>query len=177
MKRLCLMRHAKSDWSDPANDDFSRGLNERGEVAAAFMANYIAHSPYRPDHVICSTARRASQTCEPLAQALCPDVPFTYDDTLYHAMPDVLIAHAHSAPESASTLLIVSHNPGLVLLAMALARDPDEEIALRVANGVPTGGFMVFDFPEAESWADITEGKADAIFFGRPRDLMAEAKA
>ena len=49
MKRLCLLRHAKSDWSDPANDDFSRPLNARGKVAADFMAAYIAHSPYRPD--------------------------------------------------------------------------------------------------------------------------------
>ncbi|MDO8290223.1 MAG: histidine phosphatase family protein [Parvibaculum sp.] len=176
MKRLCLMRHAKSDWSDPASDDFSRALNERGEIAANFMADYIAHSPYRPDYVICSTARRASQTCEPLANALGKNVPVIYDDTLYHAMPDVLIAHARSTPESVQTLLIVAHNPGLVLLAMALARNPEDEIALRVANGVPTGGFMVFDFPDAQNWDDVSEGKAETIFFGRPRDLMHTAK-
>ena len=59
MKRLCLWRHAKSDWSDPASDDFNRPLNARGMRAANFMARYIAESPYRPDAVLCSTAKRA----------------------------------------------------------------------------------------------------------------------
>tara|TARA_R110000868_G_scaffold20217_14_gene85878 strand:- start:7145 stop:7675 length:531 start_codon:yes stop_codon:yes gene_type:complete len=176
MKRLCLLRHAKSDWSDPANDDFSRPLNARGKVAADFMAAYIAHSPYRPDHVLCSTARRASQTCTPLAASL-GEVPVKYIDALYHAMPDDLLTLVRDAPDDAETLLVVAHNPGLVLLAMALARDPENEVALRVANGVPTGGFIVFEFPEANSWRDIGEGQAETVFFGRPRDLMAATKA
>ena len=171
MKRLCLMRHAKSDWSDPANDDFSRPLNARGEKAAAFMAQYIASSPYRPDHILCSKARRATQTCEPIGSAL-SDVPITYREELYHAMPDVMLEEIHAAPEGAETLLVVAHNPGLVLIAMALARDPEEETALRVAHGVPTGGFIVFEFPEAQSWRDIADGKGETVFFGRPRDLM-----
>ncbi|MDO8420767.1 MAG: histidine phosphatase family protein [Parvibaculum sp.] len=175
MKRLCLLRHAKSDWSDPASDDFSRPLNARGEIAADFMADYIAQSPYRPDHVLCSTARRASQTCAPLAASL-GDVPVTYVDALYHAMPDALLALIHGAPDDATTLLVVAHNPGLVLLAMALARDPEDEVALRVANGVPTGGFIVFEFPDAMSWRDIADGQAETLFFGRPRDLMVPSK-
>lgn len=175
MKRLCLLRHAKSDWSDPASDDFSRPLNARGEVTADFMAGYIAQSPYRPNLVLCSTAKRASQTCAPLAASL-GNVPVTYVDALYHAMPDALLALVHDAPDDAETLLVVAHNPGLVLLAMALARDPEDEIALAVANGVPTGGFIVFEFPEALSWRDIAEGQAETVFFGRPRDLMVPSK-
>lgn len=175
MKRLCLMRHAKSDWSDPAKDDFNRPLNARGLVAAGFMADYIAHSPYRPDAVLCSTARRASDTFEPLARALGGSVPVIYRDELYHAMPDVMLDEIHKAPEEAGTLLVVAHNPGLVLLAMALAEDPDEEVALRVAHGVPTGGFIVFEF-DVDSWKQIEEGTGRTIFFGRPRDLMGETK-
>lgn len=175
MKRLCLLRHAKSDWSDPASDDFSRPLNARGEVAADFMADYIARSPYRPDYVLCSTAKRASQTCAPLATSL-DNVPVTYVDALYHAMPDALLALIHKAPDDAATLLVVAHNPGLVLLAMALARDPEDEVALRVANGVPTGGFIVFEFSEAKSWRDLSEGQGETVFFGRPRDLMVPSK-
>lgn len=177
MKRLCLLRHAKSDWSDPSSDDFSRPLNARGEKTADFMADYIARSPYRPDHVLCSTARRAAQTCAPLEASLkSSDCAVGYDEALYHAMPDVLLDYIHKAPETATTLLVVAHNPGLILLAMALARDPDSEVALRVANGLPTGGLIVFDFPGAESWRDIAEGEGDTVFFGRPRDLMVDAK-
>lgn len=170
MKRLCLLRHAKSDWSDPGSDDFDRPLNARGEKAAEFMADYIASSPYKPDIVLCSTAKRATQTFAPLAKRLGKAVPVKYRDELYHAMPDVMLEEIHALPKEASTALIVAHNPGLVLLAMGLAADPDGETATRVANGVPTGGLIVFDFDG--EWADIAEGEGTSIFFGRPRDLM-----
>jgi phosphohistidine phosphatase len=172
MKRLCLMRHAKSDWSDPSGDDYNRPLNARGERAAEFMAGYIVTSPYVPDAILCSTAKRAMQTLAPLAKRLGKSVPITYRDELYHAMPDVMLDEIHAAPQKASTLLVVAHNPGLVLLAMALADDPDAEVALRVANGVPTGGFIVFDF-DCDAWREIGEGDGKTVFFGRPRDLMA----
>ncbi|ABS62049.1 putative phosphohistidine phosphatase, SixA [Parvibaculum lavamentivorans DS-1] len=173
MKRLCLMRHAKSDWSDPANDDFTRPLNARGTTAAAFMARYIAASPYRPDAVLCSTAARATQTCMPLCDALGPNVPVVYRDELYHAMPDTMLTEIRRVPANVETLLVVAHNPGLVLLAMALAEDPDDETALRIAHGVPTGGFIVIDF-DIDAWTDIRENAGRPEFFVRPRDLMTE---
>ncbi|MEQ8281433.1 MAG: histidine phosphatase family protein [Parvibaculum sp.] len=176
MKRLCLLRHAKSDWGDPAKDDFDRPLNTRGATAADFMAGYIAACPYRPDTVLCSTAARARETCAPLSLRLGKDVPIIYRDELYHAMPDAMLDEIRQAPDVSQTLLVVAHNPGLVLLAMALAEDPDEQTALRIAHGVPTGGFIVLEF-DIERWADIAEGKGRSVFFGRPRDLMAEEKS
>ena len=173
MKRLCLLRHAKSDWSDPSSDDFSRPLNARGTRAANFMAQYIAKSPYRPDAVLCSTAARATATCSPLREALGSRVPVIYRDELYHAMPDKMLAEIHGAPAEAETLLVVAHNPGLVLLAMALTDDPEEETALRIAHGVPTGGFIVFEF-DVDDWTKIKEGTGRTVFFTRPRDLMTE---
>ena len=74
MKRLCLFRHAKSDWGDPMKDDFDRPLNARGEKAAAFMADWIAQSRYKPDLILCSTAARALATCAPLRDTLGDDV-------------------------------------------------------------------------------------------------------
>ena len=87
-------------------------------------------------------------------------------------MPDEMLAEIRNAPDEAETLLVVAHNPGLVLLATALAEDPDDETALRVAYGVPTGGFIVFEF-DSDRWEEIAHGKGRTIFFGRPRDLMA----
>lgn len=174
MKRLCLMRHAKSDWSDPSKDDFDRPLNARGRVAAEFMAEFVARSPHRPDAVLCSTAKRARETFLPLGERLGDAAPVDYRENLYHAMPDVLLDEIRKAPESAGTLLVVAHNPGLVLLAMALAEDPDEDLALQVAHGVPTGGFIVFEF-DVDRWRDVAEGGARTVFFGKPRSLMAAA--
>lgn len=175
MKRLCLLRHAKAVTGEPDGDDFHRGLNERGEKAAEFMADYIFKSPYRPDAVLCSTATRAMETFAPLAERLPDTTPILYRDELYHAMPDVMLAEARTlAPDEATTLLMVGHNPGLVLLAMALADEPESEIALRVAHGVPTGGVIVFEFP-VKNWKDIGNGKGRTVFFGRPRDLMPKS--
>ena len=134
MKRLCLLRHAKSDWGDPSKDDFDRPLNARGEKAAAFMAGWIAHSPYKPDYILCSTAARALATCAPLCDALGGMVPVVYRDELYHAMPDEMLAEIHNAPDEAETLLVVAHNPALVLLAMALADEP--ATPFRVPEGI-----------------------------------------
>lgn len=163
MKRLCLLRHAKSDWGDPAKDDFDRPLNARGAKAADFMAGFIVTSAYRPDAVLCSTAARARETCAPLAARLGREVPVIYRDELYHAMPDTMLDEIRRAPMAAQTLLVVAHNPGLVLLAMALAEDPDDETALRIAHGVPTGGFIVFEF-DVGRWEDIAEGKGRSVF-------------
>lgn len=176
MKRLCLLRHAKSDWSDPAKDDFQRSLNARGVKSAEFMANFISTSPYRPDAVLCSTARRAMETFVPLRERLPVKTPVIFRDELYHAMPDILLNEIHRAPPEAKTLLVIAHNPGLVLLAMALAHDPDEDIALRVAHGVPTGGFIVFEF-DVDDWSEIADGAGRTVFFGKPRDLMAAEKS
>jgi phosphohistidine phosphatase len=174
MKRLCLLRHAKAVTGEPGGDDFHRALNEKGQRAAEFMGEYIFKSPYRPDAVLCSTATRAVETFAPLAARLGAETPILYRDQLYHAMPDVMLDEIHSrAPASATTLLMVGHNPGLVLLGMSLANDPEDEIALRVANGVPTGGFIVFEF-DAKSWREIANGKGRTVFFGRPRDLMGK---
>ncbi len=171
MKRLCLMRHAKSDWSDPPKDDYHRPLNERGERTAKFMADYIMRSACKPDAVLCSTATRALATFEPLKVRLAGSVPVDYRDRLYHAMPDVMLEEIRATDDAVRTLLLVGHNPGLVLLAMALAEDPENPVALLVENGVPTGGLVVFDFI-IESWKDVSEGRGRSVLFTRPRDLM-----
>lgn len=174
MKRLCLLRHAKSDWSNPALDDFERPLNERGQKTAAFMADYISSSAWRPDGVLCSTAVRARETFAPLHRVLGATIHVAYSDKLYHALPDVLIEQVRElAPDAAKTVLVVAHNPGLSLLAAELMPDHDDEAMAR-GDGVPTGGFLVFEL-DIQSWRDIGSGPARLLFFGKPKQLMKAA--
>jgi len=42
VKRLTVLRHAKSSWKDRALDDFDRPLNGRGRKAAQRMGQEIA---------------------------------------------------------------------------------------------------------------------------------------
>ncbi|MBI1261963.1 MAG: histidine phosphatase family protein [Rhizobiales bacterium] len=175
MKRLCLFRHAKSDWRDAGLNDFERPLNERGRKAADFMAHFIDQSQWRPDAVLCSTAVRARETFAPLQALLGTGMPVQFIDRLYHAMPDVLLEVIHAeASDDADTLLVIAHNPGLALMAADLAPAETDE-AMAHGDGMPTGGFIVFEF-DVDHWRDVKEHQGRLVFFGKPRQLMAEAK-
>lgn len=168
MKRLCLLRHAKSDWSDTALDDAARPLNKRGKKAADFMADFIVKRGFKPDQVMCSTAKRAKATCAPIAAKLGPCV--SYHDDLYMAMPEELIGAIQHAGDETDTLLLIAHNPGLELLAALLAGHPDDASQF---EHFPTGAFVVFDF-DIDSWRAITPGTGELVFYGKPRELMAD---
>ncbi len=69
MRRLLLLRHAKSSWSDPTARDHERPLNDRGRRAAPLVGDYLRREDLVPDLVLCSSARR---TCETLARLDAP---------------------------------------------------------------------------------------------------------
>ena len=62
MKKLFLIRHAKSDWSNPTLDDFDRPLNERGKTNAPFIGDLLREKGVFPDVIISSPAYRARET-------------------------------------------------------------------------------------------------------------------
>ncbi|USQ70926.1 histidine phosphatase family protein [Roseomonas mucosa] len=67
MRRLLLLRHAKSSWDDPALSDHARPLNSRGRKAAAAVAQLFHRLNLAPDLVLVSSARRTLQTLEALS--------------------------------------------------------------------------------------------------------------
>ena len=64
MRRLILMRHAKSDWDAPFGSDHDRPLSKRGVRAATAMGIVLARSKLVPDHAISSSAVRARTTLD-----------------------------------------------------------------------------------------------------------------
>ncbi|MEQ9519449.1 MAG: histidine phosphatase family protein [Parvibaculum sp.] len=176
MKRLCIMRHAKSDWSDPTAQDSQRTLNERGKKSAVFLANLIIDSGWTPDHALCSTAIRARSTIAPLAERLGSTCEIDYRDDLYMAMPDGLLDIIKSQDDAHDALLIVAHNPGLEMLGVQLADATSADAAAQMEDHFPTGTLVVFEFA-ADHWVEIASGTGHVVFFGRPRELMADANA
>lgn len=176
MKRLCIMRHAKSDWSDPTAQDSQRTLNERGRKSAIFLANLIVERGWTPDHALCSTAVRARSTIAPLAETLGSSCAIDYRDDLYMAMPDGLLEIIQEQDDAHDTLLIVAHNPGLEMLGFQLANDASADAAAKMEDHFPTGTLVVFEFA-TNKWSEIAPDQGQVVFFGRPRELMAEAKA
>ncbi len=171
MKRLCLMRHAKSDWNQPELEDAQRTLNGRGVKSAAFLAGFIVEQGWTPDHALCSTAVRARLTIKPLADKLHGKCAVEYRDDLYMAMPGTLLNAIQKLDDKDETVLIVAHNPGLEMLAVALADEDSKDLSARMADHFPTGALAVFQF-DVDRWTDITEGNGRVAFYGKPRELM-----
>ena len=70
MKKLYIIRHAKSSWKDTALDDFKRPLSKRGRKDAPFMAKKLKQKGVMPDVIISSPATRAKTTAELIAKEL-----------------------------------------------------------------------------------------------------------
>jgi phosphohistidine phosphatase len=172
MRRLLLLRHAKSSWSEPGASDHERPLNRRGQEAAPRIGAYLARHKLIPDRVLCSTAQRTRETWELVAAEAPAAPPATFTERLYGATPRALIeVFRHAAPEAAS-LLVVGHNPGLQEVATALIASGDLEDRERLREKLPTGGLVVIDFAIAD-WAKLHTRSGRLERFVVPRMLEA----
>ncbi|MEX2454226.1 MAG: histidine phosphatase family protein [Rhodospirillaceae bacterium] len=172
MKRLFILRHAKSGWSDPAMDDFDRPLAPRGRRAAPRIGGHMRSLEYRPSVALCSPAGRARETWrQVLAELDC--VPLEdIRPALYHAEPRTLLDAVRSIDDIHPSAIVIGHNPGILTLALGLV---GRGIASANPFGkYPTGALTVFDFA-ADSWADIGPGDGTLIDFTRPKDLDRNA--
>jgi phosphohistidine phosphatase len=92
MKKLIAVRHAKSDWVDLSLKDYDRPLNDRGFRDAPLMGARILTQYGLPDLIMSSTALRAKQTAEAIAEACTyGSEKIVWHDSLYHAGPKFII--------------------------------------------------------------------------------------
>ena len=117
MKTLHLLRHAKSDWSDPSLADHDRPLNGRGRKARLVIARHV--EGWTVDLVVSSTAARARATAEPIVTALGCDLRL--EPAIYDASATELLAVVRALPDDAGSVLLVGHNPGVEDLSELLA--------------------------------------------------------
>ncbi|MCX5199170.1 histidine phosphatase family protein [Streptomyces sp. NBC_00249] len=164
--RLVLLRHAKSAWPDTA--DHERPLGPRGLRDAPAAGQWLRDTGCLPELVICSTARRARETWALAAEQLGGQVPVRFDERVYAAEPEELLAVVSEAPEEVRTLLLVGHNPGLAGLALGLAGEEADEGALdRLAEKFPTSAIAVLACPGP--WRGLAPGTARLTDFAVPR--------
>lgn len=163
MKRLIIMRHAKSDWSDLSASDHERSLNARGQRSAAVMGAWMRDNALRPDHVMCSDAARTTETFERLGFA---DLPVTFTRTLYLAEPEVMRHQLRNLSEAC--VMMIAHNPGCAMLAeMLAAKAPTHPDFDRF----PTGAVAVLEF-DTDTWGALSWGSGHCTQFEVPRALM-----
>lgn len=165
------MRHAKSAWDDPNLPDHARPLNARGRAAAHAMRGAMRGLGLVPDIVLVSSARRTLQTLAALEPW--EDTPLVEPmDSLYLAPPSEMFRILNGVAETARSVLLLGHNPGLHELALELAgpaiaqRDTDMQ---RLVESYPTGALV--EFAVAGPWGQLAGGGGRLVRFLAPRDL------
>ncbi len=111
MKRLIILRHAKSDWYAGAASDHARPLNRRGTAAAITMGRVLARIGEVPDLVYTSSATRAKETVLLAADAGDWDSEVQEVDDLYDASANAALKVAARAPDNVERLMLVGHQP------------------------------------------------------------------
>ncbi|KMO39231.1 phosphoglycerate mutase [Methylobacterium variabile] len=166
MRRLILLRHAKSDWPEGVSDP-DRPLAPRGQEAAPRMAAYLAAEGLIPDRVLVSPARRTQETWDLIRPAL-GDVPDETVPQIYEAPVSRLLDVVRSIPDEVATALMIGHNPGFQDLARLLAKPGEERRAL--TKKYPTAAVAVVDLP-IDAWAKVEAGEGTIERFVTPKSL------
>jgi phosphohistidine phosphatase len=169
--RLMLLRHAKSEKAEPGQRDHERRLAPRGHADAAAIGGYMQRHGLMPDLALASTAQRTRETWERLA--LPRRLRVAYEERLYNAAADAVIAAAMETAGAVRTLLVIGHNPGLHEAARLLVASGDVEARERLNEGLPTAGLAVIDFA-GHDWAKLHRRGGRLERFVTPRSL-AEA--
>src|SRR5688500_9586686 len=162
MKTLFLLRHAKSSWDEPFQEDFDRPLNKRGRDDAPRMAKRLKERDIQPDLMLSSPAQRAISTCMLIAEKAGYNTSLIHTDSrLYHASEDQLLKIIHELNDASDEVMIVAHNPGLTDFVNRLNIEP-------FTDNIPTCGVVSIKLPVA-SWKDVKWRKGEVSFFDYPK--------
>jgi phosphohistidine phosphatase len=164
MKRLSILRHAKSSWKDVADDDHDRPLAPRGLRDVPVIGGQLASKAPPPELTLCSTAVRARDTAVGVLAAASCDAEIRLQRRLYLASPSAWREALAAVPDELGHVLVVGHNPGLEELLAELVGEHHE---------LPTAALARVELP-LESWSGIEAGvRGELVGLWRPRELQA----
>lgn len=170
MRRLILMRHAKSGWDDPDLPDHDRPLSPRGRLAAVLMGAWLADQGLIPDHALVSSSLRTVESWNLLRRGGGFEAPATLAPALYLAEPEAALAVLRAAPADADTLLMLGHEPGTTAFLRRLSDGAETAGPRRAYEKFPTGAAAVLDLDAP--WAQAAFGAARFTRFACPKDLV-----
>lgn len=160
-RTIILIRHAKSSWADPDTSDFDRPLNERGKRDVPMMAARLLNRGIHPDLLVSSTAKRAATTAKGFAAMMnYPEKAIAWKPELYLPEPDVFTLVLEQLPDTAKTIALFSHNPGITYFANRLS-------GVNIDN-MPTCS-MVAAKTNLPSWKGFEERSTKFWFFDAPK--------
>ncbi len=163
MKRLFIVRHAKSSWDFPELDDSARPLNKRGKRNAPEMGQRLANRKVVPESIISSPAKRASDTAKLIAKEISFESHKIQNEPMFYlASVKNMVAVLQAVPNDVETLMVFGHNPGLTDLANFLS-------GADIYN-IPTCGIAEIEF-SISSWKEVEINTGDLKSFDYPKKI------
>ncbi len=160
MKKIILIRHAKSDWDNPSLPDYDRQLADRGLRDAPQMAISLKNRGVHLDLICSSTAQRAKQTaCITAAVLGYQESEIKWEKSLYHASASYLLQFIQSQSDQVQTLVLVGHNPGLTELINILGVKLDN---------LPTSGQFAFSL-STDHWKELSRDTCTFAWWDSPK--------
>lgn len=164
MKKLYLIRHAKSSWADASLRDFDRPLNKRGKRDAPIMSQWLKDKIGELDLIISSPAKRAKKTAKEFAKTF--DTKIDFHKTLYHADVEQIYTSVYGTDNSHKAVAMFGHNPGFTYFA-------NEFASQSYIDNVPTCG-IVSIISSCNSWEEFSSTNAQIEFFMYPKKMQQE---
>jgi phosphohistidine phosphatase len=171
MRRLMLLRHAKTERAEPGQRDRDRKLTKRGRDDAAVIGAYMARHGLNPDLALVSPAKRTQETWALVAPAFAKAPRPVNEARIYDATTEALFKIISEA-RGAHSLLVVGHNPGLHDIAVQLIASGDVEVRERVAEKLPTSGLVVIDLA-FDDWSKVHRHAGRLERFVTPKLIAA----
>jgi phosphohistidine phosphatase len=163
------MRHAKSDWLTAASADFDRQLSSRGKRDGARMGEWLQSQQLIPDCFISSPAKRAKQTSKLVAKEIGVTIDaIIWRKTVYEASLQDLLKVVETYSPTATSMLLVGHNPGLDDLLCYLASEPP--ILTSTGKLMTTAAIAVLNFGDKAISSNPQSAALDVLI--RPKELV-----
>ncbi len=160
-KKIFLIRHAKSSWTDFSISDFDRPLDDRGVRDAPIMAQFLKDRGVTPHKIISSSAMRAKTTAQFFDKVFSMGV--SYVDALYHCQPDEFINVLETVDESTNCVMLFAHNPGITFAANL--------VKMGCTDNVSTCGVVELEMNSKILWKDIDWNKMTLLQIHTPRGI------
>jgi phosphohistidine phosphatase len=155
MKKLILVRHAKSDWPEET-EDFDRPLADKGLKEAKHMSEFIKNNNVPIDCFVSSPAVRALTTCEIFNQSY--QINITTDEKLYNPSERNFESVIYDLDDSHHSVAFFSHNNGISNFANSISED---------IFHFPTCGVAGFEI-DCQSWSEFDGANKKLLFFYEP---------
>ncbi len=160
MKRLILIRHAKSSWKKPVSD-LHRPLKKRGISDSILVSNYTKYFFNKPCVILCSPSRRTTETAKFFVNNWnLHKVPFIKSDKIYDFSGEKLLDEIRLINVNLNCVMIFTHNFAITNVV--------NKLGSIIFNSVPTCGFVIIDF-YSNNWNSLTKGVTSFKVF--PKDL------